>query len=82
MKSSAQQPMQTELTKKIDLSTGGPAKKEEGVRYAGVYVCMVIPSLMVATVGGGTQLATQKECLKMMGCYGQVCWHYLHVLCI
>ncbi len=25
----------------------------------------------MATYGGGTGLATQKECLEMLGCYGQ-----------
>lgn len=40
--------------------------------YTGVYVCLVIPGLVVGTVGGGTQLATQKECLSMMGCFGKV----------
>lgn len=38
----------------------------------GVYVCLVLPSLVIGTVGGGTALATQKECLKMMDCYGTV----------
>ena len=28
------------------------------------------PSLIVATYGGGTGLATQRECLEMLGCYG------------
>lgn len=32
----------------------------------------MIPSLVVGTVGGGTALATQKECLQLMGCYGMV----------
>ena len=29
-----------------------------------------MPSLIVATYGGGTALATQRECLEMMDCYG------------
>ncbi len=32
---------------------------------------ITIPSLIVATYGGGTGLATQKECLQMLGCYGR-----------
>jgi hydroxymethylglutaryl-CoA reductase (NADPH) len=35
------------------------------------YVSMTIPSLIVATYGGGTGLATQRECLELMGCYGK-----------
>jgi hydroxymethylglutaryl-CoA reductase (NADPH) len=34
------------------------------------YWSITLPSLIVATVGGGTGLATQKECLEMLGCYG------------
>ena len=44
----------------------------EGVTYSGLYVCLTLPGLVIGTVGGGTQLATQKECLSMMGCYGKV----------
>lgn len=32
---------------------------------------MTIPSLIVATYGGGTGLATERECLELMGCYGK-----------
>lgn len=35
------------------------------------YWSITIPSLIVATYGGGTGLATQRECLELMGCYGQ-----------
>jgi hydroxymethylglutaryl-CoA reductase (NADPH) len=34
------------------------------------YWSVTLPSLIVATYGGGTGLATQKECLEMLGCYG------------
>ena len=34
------------------------------------YFSITIPSLIVATYGGGTGLATQRECLELMGCYG------------
>ncbi|HVP64837.1 MAG TPA: hydroxymethylglutaryl-CoA reductase [candidate division Zixibacteria bacterium] len=35
------------------------------------YWSITLPALIVATYGGGTGLATQKECLEMLGCYGQ-----------
>ena len=41
---------------------------EEG----GIYASLSLPSLVIGTVGGGTSLATQKECLQLMGCYGKV----------
>ena len=34
------------------------------------YLSITIPSLIVATFGGGTGLATQNECLRMLGCEG------------
>jgi hydroxymethylglutaryl-CoA reductase (NADPH) len=36
----------------------------------GLYVSATLPALSVATVGGGTGLATQRECLQMLGCHG------------
>ncbi len=35
------------------------------------YRSVTLPSLIVATYGGGTGLATQRECLEMLGCYGE-----------
>ncbi|HEX6534173.1 MAG TPA: hydroxymethylglutaryl-CoA reductase [Gemmatimonadaceae bacterium] len=35
-----------------------------------LYFSITIPSLIVATHGGGTHLATQRECLRMLGCDG------------
>jgi hydroxymethylglutaryl-CoA reductase (NADPH) len=35
------------------------------------YWSITIPSLIVATYGGGTGLATQRECLELLGCYGK-----------
>jgi hydroxymethylglutaryl-CoA reductase (NADPH) len=35
-----------------------------------LYISLTIPSLIVATHGGGTGLATQRECLESMGCFG------------
>lgn len=34
------------------------------------YWSVTLPALIVATVGGGTGLATQRECLEMLGCHG------------
>jgi hydroxymethylglutaryl-CoA reductase (NADPH) len=35
------------------------------------YYSVTIPALIVATYGGGTGLATQRECLELLGCYGK-----------
>jgi len=35
-----------------------------------LYISLYIPNLLVGTVGGGTGLATQRECLEIMDCYG------------
>src|SRR4051812_41699394 len=35
------------------------------------YYSLTIPSLIVGTYGGGTGLATQRECLELLGCYGK-----------
>lgn len=35
-----------------------------------VYASMLLPSLVVGTVGGGTSLAQQRECLQLLGCAG------------
>jgi len=35
------------------------------------YYSITIPSLIVATHGGGTGLPTQRECLELLGCYGE-----------
>jgi hydroxymethylglutaryl-CoA reductase (NADPH) len=36
-----------------------------------LYMAITIPSLIVATYGGGTGLATQNECLRLLGCAGK-----------
>ena len=36
----------------------------------GIYASVTLPSLNVATVGGGTGLGTGRECLAMLGCSG------------
>lgn len=35
-----------------------------------LYMSVTLPSLIVATYGGGTGLPTQRECLELLGCYG------------
>jgi hydroxymethylglutaryl-CoA reductase (NADPH) len=52
------------------------AESSAGLLYAeltperDLYLSITIPSLIVASHGGGTGLATQRECLEMMDCYG------------
>jgi hydroxymethylglutaryl-CoA reductase (NADPH) len=52
------------------------AESSAGVLYCeltpegGLHGSLTIPSLIVATYGGGTGLATQRECLEVLGCYG------------
>ncbi len=36
-----------------------------------LYISITVPSLIVATYGGGTGLATQQECLRVLGCIGR-----------
>lgn len=36
-----------------------------------LYLSITIPSLIVATYGGGTGIGTQRECLELLGCYGR-----------
>ena len=52
------------------------AESHAGVTYCQLldngdyYWSITLTSLIVATYGGGTGLATQRECLQMLGCYG------------
>ncbi len=36
-----------------------------------LYASLTLPNLIVGTVGGGTGLPTQQECLEMMDCFGK-----------
>jgi hydroxymethylglutaryl-CoA reductase (NADPH) len=36
-----------------------------------LYYSITLPALIMATYGGGTSLATQRECLELMDCYGK-----------
>jgi hydroxymethylglutaryl-CoA reductase (NADPH) len=42
----------------------------ELTREGDLYISLTLPSLIVATYGGGTGLATQRESLEMLDCYG------------
>jgi hydroxymethylglutaryl-CoA reductase (NADPH) len=35
------------------------------------FFSVTIPSLIIASYGGGTSIGTQKECVEMLGCYGK-----------
>jgi hydroxymethylglutaryl-CoA reductase (NADPH) len=53
------------------------SESSAGVLYAeltpekDLYLSLTIPSLIVAAHGGGTGLATQRECLETLGCLGK-----------
>lgn len=65
----------------IFIATGQDAanvsESSAGIVYAeltpekDLYISMTIPSLIVATHGGGTGLATRRECLEILGCVGR-----------
>lgn len=52
------------------------AESQAGIVYTDLadngdlYWSITLPSVIVATYGGGTGLATQRECLEIMDCYG------------
>jgi hydroxymethylglutaryl-CoA reductase (NADPH) len=52
------------------------AESSAGILYTEVttggdlFMSLTIPSLIVATHGGGTGLPTQRECLEVIGCFG------------
>jgi hydroxymethylglutaryl-CoA reductase (NADPH) len=37
----------------------------------GLYVSVKLPNLVLATIGGGTKIGTNRECLELMDCYGE-----------
>ena len=53
------------------------AESSAGILYAELtpqkdfYISITIPSLIVASYGGGTGLPTQRECLEILGAYGK-----------
>ncbi len=42
----------------------------ERTKEGDLYCSVTLPNLIVGTVGGGTSLPTQRECLELMDCYG------------
>ena len=52
------------------------AESSAGILYTEItperdlYISLTIPSLIVGTIGGGTALPTQRECLQILGCAG------------
>lgn len=54
-----------------NVAEGAAATTYAEVTGAGdLYFSITIPSLIVATHGGGTHLPTQRECLALLGCHG------------
>jgi hydroxymethylglutaryl-CoA reductase (NADPH) len=53
------------------------AESHAGITYGQLlengdyYWSVTLPALICATYGGGTGLPTQRECLEVLGCYGQ-----------
>lgn len=43
----------------------------ESTKSGDLYTALRLPNIIVGTVGGGTALGTQRECLEMIDCYGQ-----------
>jgi hydroxymethylglutaryl-CoA reductase (NADPH) len=43
----------------------------ELAKDGGLYASVTLPNLIVGTVGGGTSLPTQRECLELLDCYGE-----------
>jgi len=39
-------------------------------REDGLYASVLLPNLVIGTLGGGTRLPAQRECLQIMDCYG------------
>jgi hydroxymethylglutaryl-CoA reductase (NADPH) len=63
------------------------AESHAGISYTQLldngdyYWSITLTSLIVATCGGGTGLATQRECLEMLGCYGPGQVHKFAEIC-
>ncbi len=63
------------------------AESQAAIAYARLlengdyYWSITLTSLIVGTYGGGTALATQRECLELLGCYGTGKAHKLAEIC-
>jgi hydroxymethylglutaryl-CoA reductase (NADPH) len=55
----------------VSESSAGVVYTEVTPETKDLYISITIPSLIVATHGGGTGLATQRECLEILGCVGR-----------
>lgn len=55
----------------LELIPRDKSEKEGEAPLNDLYLSITIPSLIIATHGGGTGLATQRECLEMLGCTGR-----------
>jgi hydroxymethylglutaryl-CoA reductase (NADPH) len=57
-----------------DMATIGEANQCSVYTYVtrkgDLHYSITLPALIMATYGGGTNLATQRECLEIMDCYG------------
>ena len=57
-----------------DMATIGEANQCSVYNYVtrkgDLHYSITLPALIMATYGGGTNLATQRECLEIMDCYG------------
>jgi hydroxymethylglutaryl-CoA reductase (NADPH) len=57
-----------------DMATIGEANQCSVYNYVtrsgDLHYSITLPALIMATYGGGTSLATQRECLEIMDCYG------------
>jgi hydroxymethylglutaryl-CoA reductase (NADPH) len=43
----------------------------EQLENGDLFASLKLPNIIVGTIGGGTGLGTQKECLEIIGCYGK-----------
>lgn len=44
--------------------------RNDTARGPGLYASLILPTLVIGTVGGGVSLPAQKQLLEMIGCYG------------
>ncbi|XP_073240864.1 uncharacterized protein [Porites lutea] len=58
-----------DVTVERNIKVAGVESNEE--YEPGIYASLVIPALLIGTVGGGTGTPTAKESLNMIGCFGK-----------
>ena len=59
-----------DMASAVESSMGSLVFNKNDGPEGGIKTSVWIPSLAIGTVGGGTSLPTQRECLEMMDCYG------------